>query len=131
MDNPKCRGDRGKDTRQRKRRTNVEIHRDNARNRESTVRALNNNANAFAQSGFIFSSRLQDQGQNNASAEPPDDPTVVVPAPTRKDYDEIEINDDFDGDDDNDDDTGDVCDDGTESASNSTLGRFQMSIFIE
>jgi hypothetical protein len=102
----KRRGERGQDTCRRKRRTNAEIRKDTA----LAVQARTNRANLFARSGFIIP-----QGGNIAIDESTDDPTVAVQAPTRKDYDEINNNDDFDGDDDDDAVALDVCDEDAES----------------
>jgi hypothetical protein len=77
--------------------------------------------------GFI--SQLQGEGESISGDEPMDDPTpaVLVQGPTRMEYDDIEINDDFHGEDGDDNDTADVGnDDGVESycPTETLMGRY-------
>jgi hypothetical protein len=116
MDHQKKRGVRGRDSQPCKRRTQAQIHRDEARNQELANQAREKNKNALARYGFI--SQLQGEGESIAGDEPMDDltPAALVQGPTRMEYDDIEIYDDFDGDDGDDNDTADVGnDDGVES----------------
>jgi hypothetical protein len=108
MDHQKKRGVRGRDSQPCKRQTQAQVHRDEARNQVLANQAREKNKNELAWYGFI--SQLQVEGESISGDKPMDDPTpgVLVQGPTWMEYDDIEINDDFDGDDGDDNNTADV-----------------------